>query len=97
MLITILTGHVSDENDEILKSRFAKELRHPPPGLLQTYLIQSHEEPQRWQIISIWRSREAYEQAHSEKLTEMCVQMFCDAGSTPERTVFRVVENYTRV
>lgn len=97
MLITILTGHVSDENDEILKSRFAKEMRHPPHGLLHTYLIQSQEEPRRWQIISIWRSREVYEQAHSEKLTEMCVQMFCDAGSTPERTVFRVVENYTRV
>ncbi len=97
MLITILTGQVSAENDEILKERFARELRHTPLGLLQTFLIQGHEEPQQWQIISIWRNREAYEQAHSEKLTDACVQMFCDAGSTPERTSYRVVENYTRV
>lgn len=96
MLITILTGHVSDENDEILKSRFAQELRHPPQGLLQTFLIQSQDTPRRWQIISVWRSREAFEQAHSEKMTEVCVQMFCDAGSTPERATFRVVGNYTR-
>lgn len=97
MLISILTGHVSKENVEILKGRFAKEIRHPPQGLLQTYLIQSHEDPHCWQIISIWRSHEAYEQAHSEQLTEACVQMFCDAGSTPERTIYRVVGNYTRV
>lgn len=95
MLITILTGHVSDENDEILKSRFAQELRHPPQGLLQTFLIQSQDTPRRWQIVSVWRSREAFERAHSEKMTEVCVQMFCDAGGTPERATFRVVANYT--
>jgi quinol monooxygenase YgiN len=97
MFISILTGHVSDENDEILKSRFAQELRHPPQGLLQTFLIQSQDAPRHWQIISVWCSPEAYEQAHSEKVTEVCVQMFCDAGSTPERTTFHVVGNYTRM
>ena len=97
MFISILTGHVSDENDEILKSRFAQELRHPPQGLLQTFLIQSQDSPRHWQIVSVWRSPEAYEQAHSEKVTEVCVQMFCDAGSTPERATFHVVGNYTRM
>lgn len=97
MLISTLTGHVSIEDVEILKGRFAREIRHTPEGLLQTYLIQSHEDPNCWQVISIWRSHEAYEHAHSEKLTEACVQMFCDAGSTPKRAIFRVVENYTRV
>lgn len=97
MLITILTGHVSKENYEILKGRFAQEIRHPPQGLLQTYLVQSQEEPHIWQIISIWRSRETFESAHSEKLTEACVQMFCDAGSMPERTIFNVAGHYTRV
>jgi quinol monooxygenase YgiN len=97
MLITVLTGSVSKENVEVLKKRFAQEIRHAPQGLLQTYLIQSHEKPNCWKIITIWRSQEAYEQAHTEKLTETCVQMFCEAGSTPERTVFSVVGNYTRI
>ncbi len=97
MLLTILTGHVSKENQEILKGRFARELHHPPHDLLQTYLVQSRDDPQHWQIISLWRNLETYEKEHSEKTMEACVQMFCDAGSMPERTTYTVAEHYTRV
>ncbi|WP_075073155.1 hypothetical protein [Longilinea arvoryzae] len=97
MLLTILTGHVAKENRELLKERFARELHNPPQDLLQTFLIQSEDDPHCWQIISLWRNLEAYEKEHSGKIMEACVQMFCDAGSTPDRTIFHVTEHYTRV
>ena len=97
MYVSILSGQVVKDNWVRLEEAYAKAIRHPPEGLLESFLIQDSESRTLWQIVSVWRSPEAYEQAHSEKVTEVCVQMFCDAGSTPERTTFHVVGNYTRM
>lgn len=97
MFITIMAGNVAVENDETLKGRFSRELRHPPEGLLQSFLVQAQEDPLRWRVISVWRNREAYEHEHSGRLIDAIVEMFCDAGTTPDKMTFRVVENYTRV
>ena len=97
MFLTILTGHVNPDNWSILESSFATAMKHCPDGLVQSFLIQSQHEPNLWKIITVWRSQEDYENAESRRLTTPCVQMFCDAGSTPQRSHYRSARRYTRI
>lgn len=97
MFLTILTGRVNPENWSILETSYATAIKHCPDGLVQSFLIQSHHEPNLWKIITIWQSQEDYESAEAQRLTSPCVQMFCDAGSTPQRTRYRSVRRYTRI
>lgn len=97
MYISILRGFVAQQNWEMLKSSFAQAIRNTPEGLEQTILIQSSEDPHLWQIISLWKNREIYNQHHANRVTEICTQMFCEAGSIPERLTFHVHGKYTRV
>lgn len=97
MFVTILSGHVSAENRARLEKAYESGFKHPPEGLLHSFLIHSTEIANLWEIVSIWKSHNAYEEAHEQGKTEMCVQMFCDAGTTPERLRFEVIEKYQRV
>jgi len=97
MYISILRGHVAEENWGLLKKSYAQAIRSTPEGLVQTFLIQGREEPHTWQIISVWTSEEIYDKAHANKLTETCTQMFCEAGSVPERLTFHVEGKYQRI
>jgi len=97
MYATILSGQVFAENRSRIEKAYAEGFRHPPEGMLHSFLIHSADQPNLWEIVTIWKSREAYEQARAEGKTDICTQMFCDAGSTPERTSFEVIEKYERV
>lgn len=97
MYITILSGHVSHENWSPLEESFEKVQRHPPVGLLQSSLVQSKDDPTVWQIISIWKSEEIFKEAEASEQANLCVRLFCDAGSIPNRRGYRVVRRYVRV
>ncbi|GAP17058.1 hypothetical protein [Levilinea saccharolytica] len=97
MYVSILSGQVVKDNWVRLEEAYAKAIRHPPEGLLESFLIQDSESRTLWQIVSVWRSQEAYELGHEMKVTDTCTQLFCDAGSTPVRTAHRVSRHYSRV
>jgi quinol monooxygenase YgiN len=97
MYVTILSGHVSHENWNPLKKSFAQVGRRPPLGLLQSVLVQSEDDPTLWQIISFWPSKEVFKEAERKEETNICVKLFCDAGSVPNRRGFPIVERYSRV
>ncbi len=97
MYVTILSGHVTHENWVPLQKSFEKVVRHPPHGLLQSFLVQSKDDPTLWQIMSVWHNLEAFEKAEEEKTAHICVQLFCDAGSVPSRRGFSVVERYLKI
>ena len=94
MYCTILTGNVSRENWSPLEKSYAAAIKKCPDGLLQSFLLHSDENANLWHIITVWRSQAAYEKAHHLKLTETCTQLFCQAGSVPERSTFSVVKTY---
>jgi len=95
--LTILHGHVNKENWQVLEQSYAKKVKHPPEGLLQSMLIHCEEDRLEWKIITIWRSEEAYNQAKAQGIADTCVELFCDAGTTPERRHYHIVERFLRV
>ena len=94
MYSTILTGKVSRDNWSPLEQSYTAALKNSPEGLIQSFLLHAEENSNIWHIITIWRSKKAYENAHRQKLTGTCVQLFCDAGSVPERSTFTVIKFY---
>lgn len=92
MYVTILTGKVSRENWLPLEKSYAAAIKKRPDGLIQSFLLHAEDNSPLWHIVTLWHSKEVYEAAHSLKLTETCAQLFCDAGSIPERSTFSVVK-----
>ncbi len=97
MYVTILSGHVTHENWIPLKKSFELVGKHPPTRLLESVLVQSEDDPTLWQIISYWPSKELFKEAERKEETNLCVKLFCDAGSVPSRRGFPVVDRYLRV
>jgi len=97
MYMTVMTGHVARENWQVLRQLFEKLCTKPPDGLVETELVQGLDDQNQWEVITLWSSQEAYEAATRAKLTAACEQMFCDAGSVPHRTHFKLVTRYQKV
>jgi quinol monooxygenase YgiN len=97
MYLTVLTGQVAHEDWTNLQHAFSKLCAHPPVGLVETELVQDVETPNEWLVITMWSSQEAYDEATKQKLTAACEQMFCDMGSVPRRTQYKLVTRYERV
>ncbi|MEI8132221.1 MAG: antibiotic biosynthesis monooxygenase [Leptolinea sp.] len=97
MYLTTLNGHVKKENRRTLEESYAKKAKHPPEGLLQSFLIHDKEDKSDWQIISVWRNEEAYIAAKAGGLADTCEDLFCDAGATPERRHYDVAERFIRI
>jgi hypothetical protein len=97
MHVSILSGRVAEENWRLLEKSFEHAVKHIPEGIITTLLIQCHGEPKLWQIITIWDTIEIYKKAKNLKITDTCVDLFCNAGTTPYRNDFKVLGKYTRV
>jgi hypothetical protein len=88
---------VKPANRDHLEDEFCKAVKHPPHGLIQACLIQCQDRKNYWQIIAMWRSREAYEEEQSAAINHAGIELFCEDGSVPEREFFNVVDHYLRV
>ncbi|HEY9121396.1 MAG TPA: hypothetical protein VIM80_00205 [Brevefilum sp.] len=97
MFVTILSGRVAKEDWRTLEKSYERAIRSAPKGILSSMLIQCEAEPKLWQIITTWQSAEIYQNALEQKLSETCVNLFCNAGTTPYRNEYRVFGNYSRV
>jgi hypothetical protein len=97
MYVTILSGHVAHENWDPLKKSFEQVGKRPPKALIESVLIQNEDDPTLWQIVSFWSSREAFKEAERKEETNLCVKMFCDAGSVPSRRGYPLIARYSRV
>ena len=97
MYVSVLSGRVARENWDSLQHSFSKLCAHPPDGLVEIELVQGVEDPSHWEVITTWQSQEAYQEARLHNRTAPCEQMFCEAGSVPQRTEYRMITRYQRV
>ncbi len=98
MFVTILSGHVTHENWTALQNSYHQAVvKHPPEGLLTSMLVQSEDDPTLWQIISLWPNKEAFKESERKDQASVCVKLFCDAGSVPQRRGYQLVGRYVRV
>lgn len=97
MFVTILSGRVAEEDWRTLEKSFEKAIRKIPKGIKSSMLIQCQAEPKLWQIITTWESEEVYKAAQEQKISNTCMDLFCNAGSTPYRNEYHVFGHYLRV
>jgi hypothetical protein len=64
---------------------------------MQSFLVHDKMDKSDWQIISVWRSEEAYLEAKASGLADTCDTLFFEAGSQPERRHYDVAERFLRV
>lgn len=97
MLITILEGHVTADKWNVLEIAFRDGIKHTPPQLKETYLIQDIKNPEIWRIITFWRSDEAYHESSEEGNTSVCESMFRHAGVQPTRREYKVILRHEHI
>lgn len=90
MVITVLQGHVKAENWSAFQIDYQSRILELPVQMVQTYLLQNTSDPTLWQIISVWKSREALDEMRSSGETPAGVLMFRNVGVEPELSIFRV-------
>jgi heme-degrading monooxygenase HmoA len=90
MVITILKAQVAPENAAALENAYNEAIKYLDAGLQQSYLLRDAANPTRWEILTIWESREALQAMRNSGETPRGVQVFRAAGVEPELSVFLV-------
>jgi len=91
MVITILEARIQPDMAPALLAAYQNGLSHLPPQMVRTYLIQSTTDKLVWQILSVWKSREALEEMRSSRKTPEGILMFRAAGAEePTLSIFEV-------
>ncbi len=91
MVITILVAHVDLNKTATLLEAYRRGTENGlPPQMIQTFLIQSVADKTLWQIISVWKSREALDEIRNSGETPAGILMFRSAGAEPELSIFAV-------
>lgn len=97
MMITIIEAQVPASKWNDLEIEYRKKIRHVPPQLLETYLIHDINHPDTWRILSIWRSKEAYNEAVHHGIHETCMEIFNNLDIEATRRVFDVPAHHVVV
>ena len=90
MAMTVLEAHVAQPNWLKLSQAYAEKTKNLPPGLIQTFLVQSRTDNTLWRIISVWESRAALEDMRRTTETPGGVLIFRAAGAEPKLSVYSV-------
>jgi len=94
MVLTIIEGRVAKENWPVLEQAYQRSAQLPP-GLEQSFLVQSWEDPEVWQIITLWNNGDMLRQMGGSGQTPRGILMFREAKSEPTHGIFEVVQQRT--
>ena len=89
MVITELRARVEEDRRADLQSTFSS-FPKLPTQILSSSLLQDHQDPAIWKIVTVWQSAEALEEYKSSVETPGGVLMFRSVGAEPEFTLFNV-------
>ena len=90
MVITVLEAHVDADHWVAFQTDYKNRTKHLPPQMVQTFLLQSAMDQTLWQIVSVWKSREALDEMRNSGETPEGVIMFRNAGTEPKLSIFNV-------
>ncbi len=96
MILTILEASVAPEQWKSLQQAYQAGIEHLPAQMVQTFLVQQTKDPRKWQILSIWRSREALEEYRKSTNTPEGILWFRSAGVEPSLVLYQVVAHATQ-
>ena len=90
MVMTVLEAQVAQPNWPKLSQAYAEKAKKLPPGLVQTFLVQSRTDNSVWRIISVWESQAALDDMRRTAETPGGVLIFRAAGAEPKLSVYSV-------
>lgn len=91
MILTILEATVAAEQWPTLQQAYQQGIAHLPAQMVQTFLVQQAKDQTRWQILSLWHSREALDEYRQATGTPEGILWFRAAGAEPSLVVSQVV------
>ena len=91
MVTTVLQAVVPEDMWSVLEEVYRKETPDLPPEIVQTSLLQSAKDRTIWQIVTVWKSREALDEMRSSGEVPAGIRMFRMAGADPVLTIFDVL------
>ena len=91
MVTTVLQATVAEDMWGLLAEIYSRETANLPPEIAQTSLLQGAKERTTWQIVTVWKSREALDAMRASGETPAGVRMFRMAGAEPSLTIFDVL------
>jgi heme-degrading monooxygenase HmoA len=98
MYVSILTGRVAQENWEPLESSFEREVKKKPPhGLVESFLIQSEDDPAAWQVVSVWDTKADYKEFEPTEKADVFVELLCHESTVPHRHGYVTITHFERV
>jgi hypothetical protein len=90
-VMTVLEARVPQERWAELEQTYKRRLvPNVPPEMVRSLLVQSADDPERWQGISFWRSREDLEEYRRSVDTPGGVLLFRSVGAEPSLTIYEV-------
>ncbi len=95
MVTTILEAHVTPEKAGALEQAYNEAIKQLEPGIVQTFLLHSSADPTLWQIVTVWRSREALDAMRQSGTIPRGVLIFRPADAEPTLSIFQVVSTAT--
>ena len=94
MVMTVLGARVPQERWAELEQTYRERLApNVPPQMERSLLVQSTDDPETWQGISFWRSREALEEYRRSVDTPGGVLLFRSVGTEPTLRMFEVAQD----
>jgi len=96
MMISIAEGRVKKENWAVLEQAYKSSSGPTPPGLEQSFLIQSIEDEEVWQILTVWSGMSSLQQIQRSKeagITPRALLMFQEAHAEPAHSIFNVMDS----
>jgi hypothetical protein len=82
LYVIIGEAEVEEKYWEILAKVYEDRRRNLPEGLVESHLLQRGSISNRWRIISIWKSKQFYEQSIDSVDSFMCKDIFGVVGGT---------------
>lgn len=90
MVITILEAEVEEKNWQTLKDVYDQETTTLPESVVQTFLIQSQDQPFLWRIVTHWRSQKDLDNMRQTVEVPTGVRIFQSAGASPRLEIWNI-------
>lgn len=91
MVMTMLEARVAPERWEALRASYAERVRlSEDDPVVESFLVQTADDPDTWRIVTVWRDRESLEAMRASGETPTGVQIFRNADAEPRLSVFTV-------
>jgi quinol monooxygenase YgiN len=92
MVITEVEGFVPSSRWGELKAAYRAMTETLESSVDRTYLLQATDDPTRWRVATVWKSKEALDEYRRSVETPGAFVLYRGVGVEPKRMIFDVAE-----